>query len=39
MNTLKLVRNIMGTAGILFAGYVFIVSLKDAARYAKISAM
>jgi hypothetical protein len=39
MNALKLLRNVIGTAGLLFAGYVFIVSMKDAARYAKISSM
>ncbi len=39
MMVLKAVRNVLGTAGLLFVGYVFLVSLKDAARYAKISSM
>jgi hypothetical protein len=39
MTTLKVVRNLMGTVGLLFAGYVFLASLKDARRYLKISSM
>ena len=39
MGALKLARNIMGTAGLLFAGYVLLVSLKDSIRYIKISSM
>jgi hypothetical protein len=39
MSALKAVRNILGTAGLLFAGYVFVVSLKDSLRYIKISSM
>jgi hypothetical protein len=39
MSALKAVRNILGTAGLLFAGYVFIMSVKDSIRYIKISSM
>ncbi len=39
MSALKVARNIVGTAGLLFAGYVFLMSLKDSARYIKISSM
>ena len=39
VTTLRVARNIVGTAGLLFVGYVFIVSLKDALRYVKISRM
>jgi hypothetical protein len=39
MTTLKVVRNLLGTVGLLFAGYVFLASIKDARRYIKISSM
>jgi hypothetical protein len=39
ITTLRIVRNVVGTAGLLFAGYVFIASLTDARRYFKISRM
>ena len=39
MRTLKAFRNVLGTASLLFAGYVFLVSLKDSWRYIKISRM
>jgi hypothetical protein len=39
MNTLRVFRNLVGTAGLFFAGYVLIASLKDARRYIKISSM
>src|SRR5580704_1701882 len=39
MNTLRVVRNILGTAGLLFAGYVFLTSIRDTRRYLKIRAM
>ena len=39
VSTFRIVRNIVGTAGLLFAGYVFIVSLKDGLRYVRISKM
>ena len=39
MRTLKAFRNALGTPGLLFAGYIFLVSLKDSWRYIKISRM
>jgi len=39
MTALRVVRNLLGTAGVLFAGYVFLSSFKDARRYLKISSM
>jgi hypothetical protein len=39
MNTLRVVRKILGTAGLLFAGYVFLKSMRDTRRYLKIRAM
>ncbi len=39
MSAIKVVRNVLGTAGLIFAGYIFLMSLKDAARYVKISTM
>lgn len=39
MNAFRIVRNVLGTAGLLFAGYVFLASIKDAGRYLKISTM
>jgi hypothetical protein len=39
MNAVKAVRNILGTAGLIFAGYVLLASIKDSIRYIKISSM
>jgi hypothetical protein len=39
MTAIKVVRNLLGTVGILFAGYVFLSSVKDAGRYLKMSSM
>jgi hypothetical protein len=39
MTTFRVVRNVLGTAGLVFAGYVFVMSLKDVRRYIKISTM
>jgi hypothetical protein len=39
MGILKGVRNVLGTVGLLFAGYVLLASLKDSLRYIKISIM
>ena len=39
MGMLKGVRNVLGTVGLLFAGYILVVSLKDSLRYIKISTM
>ena len=39
MNIFRVVRNVVGTAGLLFVGYIFLASLKDAGRYIRISSM
>jgi hypothetical protein len=39
MSAFKVVRNTLGTVGLLFAGYVFVMSVKDSWRYLKISRM
>ena len=39
MGILRGVRNVVGTVGLLFAGYVLVISLKDSLRYIKISTM
>jgi hypothetical protein len=39
MSAVKVIRNVLGTAGLVFAGYIFLRSLKDAARYVRISTM
>jgi hypothetical protein len=39
MKTMKVIRNILGTAGLFYAGYVLIASVKDIRRYIKISTM
>jgi hypothetical protein len=39
MSALRVVRNVVGTAGLLFAGYIFVSSLKDSLRYIKINRM
>jgi len=39
MKAMKALRNILGTAGLLFAGYVMIASMKDVRRYIRISTM
>ncbi len=39
MSAFKAVRNTLGTVGLLFAGYVLVMSLKDSLRYLKISRM
>ena len=36
---MKILRNIIGTAGLIFAGYVLVVSMKDVRRYIRISTM
>jgi hypothetical protein len=36
---MKILRNIIGTAGLIYAGYVLVVSLKDVRRYIRISTM
>jgi hypothetical protein len=39
MKAMKTIRNIMGTVGLLYAGYILIASLKDVRRYIRISTM
>lgn len=39
LSTLKVLRNIVGTAGLIFAGYVLIEGFIDSKRYLKISTM
>ncbi len=39
MSAIKAARNILGTAGLILAGYVFVMSLKDSVRYLRISSM
>jgi hypothetical protein len=39
MKAMKLIRNILGTAGLLYAGYVLLASMKDVRRYIRISTM
>jgi hypothetical protein len=39
MTVMKVLRNVIGTAGLLYAGYVLLASMKDVRRYIKISSM
>jgi len=39
MKAMKAIRNIVGTAGLLFAGYIFLSSVKDVRRYIRLSTM
>jgi hypothetical protein len=39
MSAFRVVRNAVGTIGLLFAGYVFVMSVKDSWRYLKLSRM
>jgi hypothetical protein len=39
VNALRLLRNIVGTAGLLYAGYIFLNALPDLKRYVRISSM
>jgi hypothetical protein len=39
MNTLRAIRNLVGTASMIFAAYIVLVSLKDARRYIRITSM
>ena len=36
---MKTIRNIVGTVGLLYAGYILIASMKDVRRYIRISTM
>ena len=35
MKVMKTLRNILGTVGLIYAGYVLVVSMKDVRRYIK----
>jgi hypothetical protein len=39
MNTVRIIPDVLGTAVLLFAAYIFLMSAKDAWRYVKISTM
>jgi hypothetical protein len=39
LKTIVLLRNAIGTAGLLFAGYLLIQAIPELKRYAKISMM
>ena len=39
MGALKVIRNVIGTAGIVFAGYIFLGACKDIGRYIRIIRM
>ena len=39
MKAMKAIRNIVGTVGLLYAGYILIASMKDVRRYIRISTM
>jgi hypothetical protein len=39
MKAMKTIRNIVGTVGLLYAGYILIASMKDVRRYIRISTM
>lgn len=39
MKAMKTLRNIVGTVGLLYAGYVFLASIKDVRRYIRMSTM
>lgn len=39
LSAFKVVRNVLGTVGLIFAGYVFLEGLIDSKRYVRISTM
>jgi hypothetical protein len=39
MKALKTIRNMLGTAGLLYMGYVLVASMKDVRRYIRICMM
>jgi hypothetical protein len=39
MSTFKVVRNVLGTVGILYFGMILLEGMIDSKRYARISAM
>lgn len=39
MSAFRVLRNVIGAAGMVFAGYIFLASIKDAGRYIRMSRM
>jgi hypothetical protein len=39
MRALKIARNVVGSAGLVFVGYLFLNALPDLRRYFRISTM
>jgi hypothetical protein len=39
MKAMKVIRNILGTVSLLYAGYVLVASMKDVRRYIRIATM
>ena len=39
MKTVKILRNVVGSAGLLLMGYMFLSALPDLRRYIRISTM
>jgi len=39
VRTVKMLRNMIGTAGLVFAGYIFLTAIPDLKRYMRISTM
>lgn len=39
MCAIKAIRNVLGTASMVLAGYVIVMSLKDSLRYIRMSSM
>lgn len=39
VKTMRVLRNVVGSAGLLFMGYVFVTALPDLKRYIRISTM
>jgi hypothetical protein len=39
MKAMKVIRNILGAVGLLYAGSVLVASMKDVRRYIRISTM
>jgi hypothetical protein len=39
VNTVRILRNVLGTAGLVFAGYIVLNALPDLKRYIRISTM
>ena len=39
MKAMKIIRNVVGTVGLLYASYILISSMKDVRRYIRMSTM